>query len=321
MLTLPRRMAPLVLALAVASPCLAFPDKPVTVVVPFAAGGSGDVVARMLGEKLSAAWGKPVIVDNRPGAGGAIGTVHVMRQPADGHTLLLHSPAPMIATELLRPQAGYHVQSDFSAVSDVFKTPVVLVASTRTKARDAKAFFDEARKDTGLSYASHGPGSGTHYLGEQIKAAVNAPLIHVPVGGEGQMITQLAGGHVSSAYMSLSGARKAVATGGAWIVAITGSQRWPGLDAPTFAELGIAGAERTSGMTLLVRKSTPPEVLRQLSRDVADALNKVKASGAAQSLGVDLGASNPERAQAGLNAEMADWKKHIQQLGNLTSDN
>jgi tripartite-type tricarboxylate transporter receptor subunit TctC len=302
-----------------AGPSYAFPDKPVTLVIPFSPGGSGDVVSRTIADRLSAQWGQPVIVDNRPGAGGAIGTVYVNRQPADGYTILMHSPAIMVSTELLRSNSGYQIFNDFTPITEVFRTPVVLVASNKTHSRDAISFFEEARKNADFSFASHGNGSSTQYLGEQLKASIGIPLIHIPVSGEAQMITNIIGGHVTSGFMSVSGAHKAVNSGSAWAVASTGTSRWPSLpQTPTFRELGFQGGDRMSGMSYFVRKSTPREIFDQLERDMALAINDSKTAEAAATLGVSLVSTTSEHALESLKAEYSDWQVYIKKFGNLT---
>ncbi|MFG5776475.1 Bug family tripartite tricarboxylate transporter substrate binding protein [Comamonas sp. J-3] len=306
-------------ALLAAATCHAFPDKTVTIIVPFAAGGSGDLVSRAVADQLSAKWGKPVIVENRPGAGGQIGTSYVARQPADGHTILMQSPATMISAELLRDNAGYKTLKEFTAVTEVFSTPVVLVASAKTRARDFSGFINEARANEKLSFASHGQGSSTHYFGEQFKAAAHAPMVHVPVGGEGQMITYILGGHVSSGFVSVSGAQKAVEAGGAWVVAVSGLNRWSSLpQVPTFHELGLEGLDRMSGMSYLVRSNTPPEITQKLSVALRSAIDSPKTQESSKSLGVKIGSSTPEVAQEGLKKEFADWQSYVLKFGNLT---
>lgn len=298
----------------------AFPDRPVTLVVPFAAGGATDVLARVVAERLSARWAKPVIVENRPGAGGAIGTVFVARQPADGQTILMHSPAAMVSAELLRDNAGYRVNDEFTPITDAFVTPVVLIAGKTVRARDARSFFEEGRRNGGFSFASHGQGSSTHYFGEQMKATSGISLIHVPMTGEAQMITNVVGGHVTSALMSASGAQKAVDSGSAWVVAVSGSSRWPSLPkVPTFKELGFQGMERMSGAMFLVRKSTPHEIVGQLSKDFALALTDPRTTEATKALGITIVSSTPERAQESLKAEYREWEGYVRRFGNLTA--
>ncbi|SPA34249.1 conserved exported hypothetical protein [Cupriavidus taiwanensis] len=299
----------------------AFPDKPVTLVIPFAAGGSGDVISRAIAARLSARWGKPVIVENRPGAGGAIGTVYVHRQPADGYTILMNSPAVMISTELLRGNPGYKTLSDFIPVTEVFRTPVVLVASNTTRSRDAVSFFDEARKHPEYSFASHGSGSSTQYLGEQLKASIGINLIHIPVSGEAQMITNIVGGHVTSGLMSVSGAHKAVNSGGAWVVAVTGTSRWQSLpQVPTFRELGYQGGDRMSGMSYFVRESTPRKIVDQLAQDMALAINDPKTAEATAALGVRLISTTPEQTMNSLKSEYSEWQGYIRKFGNVTEE-
>jgi tripartite-type tricarboxylate transporter receptor subunit TctC len=298
----------------------AFPDKQVVIVVPFPAGGTTDVQSRVVAERLAERWGKPVIVDNRVGAGGTIGTGHVLRQPADGYTILMQSPAVMISAELLRDNAGYHATEDFVAFTDAFASPVVLVASTNTGARNAQDFFAEARKAGNFSFASHGYGSSTQYIGERLKMEAKIPMIHVPMAGEGPMVTNLIGGHVTTAFMSAGGAKKALDSGSAWLVAVTGTSRWPFFpQVPTFRELGLSKMDRMTGAKYLVRKGTPPEVIQRLSEDFALAIMDPKSAEATRALSVAPVTSTPEQASRDLAAELTEWQESIREFGNLSN--
>jgi tripartite-type tricarboxylate transporter receptor subunit TctC len=298
----------------------AFPDKTVVIVVPFPAGGVTDVQSRVVAERLAERWGKPVIVENRAGAGGTIGTGYVLHQPADGHTILMQSPAVMISAELLRDNAGYRSTEDFVAFTDAFVSPVVLVASGTTTARNAKDFFEEARQAGNFSFASHGVGSSTQYIGERLKMEAKLPLIHVPMAGEAQMVTNLIGGHVSAAFMSASGAKKALDSGSAWLVAVTGASRWPAFaQVPTFRELGLSKMDRMTGAKYFVRKGTPPELIQRLSEDFALAINDPKSAEAIKALGVVPVTSTPEQASRDLAGELREWQESIREFGNLSN--
>jgi tripartite-type tricarboxylate transporter receptor subunit TctC len=296
----------------------AFPDKLVVIVVPFPAGGVTDVQSRVVAERLAERWGRPVIVENHVGAGGTIGTRYVLRQLADGHTILMQSPAVMISAELLRDNAGYRSTEDFVAFTDAFVSPVVLVASGNTTARNAQGFFEEARKAGDFSFASHGYGSSTQYIGERLKMEAKVPLIHVPMAGESQMVTNLIGGHVTSAFMSASGAKKALDSGSAWLVAVTGTSRWPAFpQVPTFRELGLSKMDRMTGAKYFVRKGTPPELIQRLSADFAAAIKDPKSAEVTKALGVIPVTSSPEQAFRDLSGELAEWQDSIREFGNL----
>lgn len=297
---------------------LAFPDKPVVIVVPFPAGGATDIQSRVVAERLAERWGKPVLVENRVGAGGTIGTGHVLRQPADGHTVLMQSPAVMISAELLRDNAGYRSAEDFVAFTDAFTSPVVLVATGRTTARDAQRFFEEARKAGDYSFASHGHGSSTQYIGERLKTEAKVPLIHVPMAGETQMVANLIGGHVTSGFMSASGAKKALDSGAAWIVAVTGTSRWAAFpQVPTFRELGFSKMERMTGAKYLVRKGTPRELVERLSTDFGLAIKDPRSIEATKALGVMPVTSTPAQASRNMAGELIEWQESIREFGNL----
>ena len=178
----------------------AWPAKPVTLVVPFAAGGTTDVLARALGEKLSTALGQPVIVENRGGAGATIGADYVAKAPADGYTLLMGAVHHTIATSVYK-KLSYDFQKSFAPITTVALVPNVLAISASTPAKDVKelAALIKAAPDK-FSYGSNGAGTAQHLIGTQFSSQVGAPLLHVPYKGSGPLTTDLLGGQVSMSF-------------------------------------------------------------------------------------------------------------------------
>jgi tripartite-type tricarboxylate transporter receptor subunit TctC len=306
------------LGLASALALAAFPDKPVRIVVPYPAGGPTDAVARIVGDRLSTAWGQPVIVDNKPGASGAIGTELVVKAPADGFTLLLHSPI-MISTELNRPAVKYRTQRDFVPVSVMVSSPVFFVASNEATKGDLKAVLGEgAKQPGGISYGSHGDGTTANYMGERLKRQVNLPLVHVPFAGDAPILTAVLGGHVQTGFLSGSGARRAVESGKVRMLAVASPARTPLMPAvPTFAEQGFPGFDRESWIMLLAPTGTPRPIVDQIAREVDRILQQPDVRERVNALALTPRGGTADDAQREVQADLVYWQRLIEEFGLL----
>jgi tripartite-type tricarboxylate transporter receptor subunit TctC len=304
------------LALAAAGSASAFPDKPVRIVVPYPAGGSTDVAARIVAERLTAIWGQPVLVHNKPGATGAIGTELVTRSPADGHTMLLQI-AVMLSTEVTRPSVAYRTLRDPVPMTTVFVTSPVLVASSSAPQGGLKEVLAAGREQPRLlNYGHHGDGTTTHYMGEKLKKLAGVDMVAVPYAGDGPMLNDLLGGHLSTAFLSAGSAIKAVDAGQARILAVASANRSPLLPAaPTFAEAGLEGFERESWGKLFVPAGTPAPVVEQVAREVAKIVRSpdVQQRFAAHGL-VGVGGTPAQTLQE-VQAEHAAWVQLVKEFG------
>ena len=299
----------------------AFPDKPVRVVVPSPAGGPTDLAARVVGEQLSRKWGVPVLIENKPGASGAIATDWVVKSAPDGYTLLLHTPV-MVATELTRPSAKYRSQRDLVAVTTLLTTPVVLVANNETSQGNARQVLAKAKesaaKGAPMSYGSSGEGTTTHYLGERLRTAANAELVHVPFAGESPLVQALVGGHVSMSFLSGGSARKAQETGHARLLGVASSRRSAVLpDIHTLAEQGLAGFERDSWVMLLAPAATKDERVRKLADDVNQVLGMPDVQAKLLAQGTEVRGHGMQEARKLLETEHKTWADLIRSYGNL----
>lgn len=266
---IPRRAliaSPLVLA---APPVVAqdFPSKPLRVVVPFAAGGGADIVARLVAPRLAEALGQPVVVENRAGAGGNIGAEAVARAPGDGHTLLLTSSAFAINPSLYS-RIPYHPVRDFRPITRPALMPNILVVPASLPVRNVQELVEHAKSQP-LSYASAGIGTGTHLAGEMFKLQARVEMVHVPYRGGGAVIADLLAGRVALTFATLPSVIEFVQDGRLRALAVTTAERWPGLpDVPTMQQLGFTEFEISTWIGLLAPAGTPDRVVDQMHREV-----------------------------------------------------
>lgn len=303
---------------AVAATASAFPDKPVRIVVPYPAGGATDASARIVAEKLTAAWGQPVVVENRPGATGAIGTEVVARSVPDGSTLLLQVPI-MLSTEITRPSVGYRTLRDLAPVTTVFVTPIVYLASNAGPQGDLAAVLAQARARPGLlAYGSHGEGTSTHYMGERLKATTGVQLTHVPYAGDAPILNDLLGGHLATGFLSGLNAKKAEDTGKARMLAVASRERSPLLpQVPTFAEAGVPGFDRQSWGKLFVPTGTPQATVERIAADVGRILALPEVRQRFATLGLIATGGTPAETLRDVQDDHAYWVGLVKEFGQL----
>jgi tripartite-type tricarboxylate transporter receptor subunit TctC len=263
-----------------------YPDRPVRLIVPFAAGGNADIVGRIAGDQISRGIGQPVVVEDRGGAGGSIGAAFVAHADPDGYTLLVGSNGPLTVNPFVQTDLGYDPLKDFAPIALTSYVPHALILSNNTQ---AKTFADvvAASKKTPLTVATSGVGSATHMTLERLKAATGADLTHVPYRGGGALLPDLIGGTVDGAMTEFSTALPMHKAGQAHIVAIAAvhrSQLAP--DIPTFDESGIKGFVAQSYIGVLAPAKTSVDIVTKLQDAIAKGLSP--GSAAAQRL-VDLG--------------------------------
>ena len=222
-----------------------YPSRTITLVIPFAAGGSNDVVGRAIGKKLTEAWGQPVVIDNRAGAGGLIGTEAVARAAPDGYTLLLVSPTFTIGPAV-RKNLPFDIVRDFSPVAFIGRSPLLVAASNKVPAQSARELFALASREPGrITYASAGVGSINQISTELIARSAGVKLMHVPYKGGAPAVNDLAGSHVDIFVSSLPQVLPLAKGGQVKALAVTGNKRTALLpDVPTLAESGVSGAEQ-----------------------------------------------------------------------------
>jgi len=293
----------------------AYPAKAVTLLVPFPPGGALDIVARALAEEMRKSLGQPVIVDNRPGAGGTLGTGVVARAAPDGYTIMLGSVATHAIGPGLYRSLSYDALKDFVPITQVTSSPLLVTSSATLKAATLPELLAAARAQPGkLNYASTGNGTAVHLAGEMFKSTANLDVVHVPYKGGSEAITALMTGEAAFMVVNVELALPQVRGGKARALAVTGSSRLSILpDVPTLREAGLPGAEVTTWFGLFAPAGTPKAAVDRLQRDAAIALQTLKERFAAQ--GDEAVGSTPEQFAAFVRTEHAKWGKVIKDFG------
>ena len=271
-----RRMLVAALAAVAIAPAwsqAAFPSKPIRIIVPYAPGGTTDIVGRRMGQRMSEILGQPVVVENRAGANTNIGAEAVAKSPADGHTLLFTNDATFVLNPVLFPTLPYNVQRDFVPVAATTYVALALVVNAATPVNDMRELvsYIKARKDAG--YGSFGAGSQPHLLGEMLKKVTGAELIHVPYKGAGPAVTDVLGGQVLMTFPAFPTIQGHIAAGKLKVLAVTGDKRVPLVpNVPTFSEAGFPDMDIGAWYGFLAPAGTPPDVVARLNAVVRQIL-------------------------------------------------
>lgn len=250
----------------------AYPDRPIRLIVPFAAGGNADIVGRLVGEQMSRALGQPVVVENRGGAGGGIGAEFVARSTPDGYTLFVGSNGPLTVNPFVQAKLGYDPLKDFAPIALTSYVPHVIILNNKVEAKTLPALIALSKKQQ-LSIATSGVGSATHMTLERFKAATGADIVHIPYRSGGALMPDLIGGSIQAAMTEFSTALQLHKGGQAHIVAIAAAQRSKlAPDIPTFIEGGVKDFTAQSFIGILAPTGTPAPILAQLQKAVAGGL-------------------------------------------------
>ncbi|MDW5442139.1 tripartite tricarboxylate transporter substrate binding protein [Polaromonas sp. SM01] len=255
--------------MAAAQGAAPFPSKPIRIIIPYAPGGTTDIVGRRMGQRLSEILGQPVIIDNRSGANTAIGADAAAKSPADGHTLLFTNDATFVLNPVLFPALSYNVQRDFVPVAPVTYVALALVVNASTPANDMKelAVYAKSRKD--LGYGSFGAGSQPHLMGEMFKRLTGADLVHVAYKGAGPAVTDVMGGQVLFTFPAFPTIQGHIASGKLKVLGVSGDKRVALLpNVPTFAEAGFKDMDIGAWYGFLAPAGTPREVVAKLNAAV-----------------------------------------------------
>jgi tripartite-type tricarboxylate transporter receptor subunit TctC len=251
----------------------AYPDRPIHLIVPFAAGGNADIVGRITGDLISKALGQPVVVENRGGGGGSIGAEFVAHATPDGYTLLVGSNGPLTVDPLLHANLGYDPLKDFAAVALTSYVPHALILSNKIQAKTMTELVAQS-KNAAVTIATSGIGSATHMTLERLKAATGANLTHVPYRGGGALMPDLISGNVDGAMTEFSTALPMHQGGQAHIIAIAALHRSKlAPDIPTFDESGVKGFTAQSYIGVVAPVKTPADVLDRLQQAIAQGLS------------------------------------------------
>lgn len=288
-----------------------FPVKPVTLIVPFPAGGGLDIVARLLAKEMSISLGQSVVVDNRPGAGGTIGSATVARALPDGYTLLFGSIATHAIAPAVYPKLTYNALKDFSPITQVSTTSLVLASSARLPVNSVGQLIALAKSKPGvLNYASTGKGTSDHLAGALFAGASNIDVVHIPYKGGAEANLALVSGESSFFIANAQAVIAQIKAGNLKALAVTGPRKLAAFpEAPTLAEAGVPGVEITTWFGLFAPANTPTDVVNRLNRDAQLALKNLRDSLVAQ--GVEPAPSTPAQFTEFLSQEHRKWDKVV----------
>jgi len=293
-----------------------YPSKPVRLIAPFPPGGGVDIIARLLAQKFSEGFGVPFIVDNRPGAGGAIGTEILAKAPADGYTIGLVSGSHAI-NPVLHSKLPYDTLRDFASITMAAISPALLVVHPSTPARNVKELIALAKAaPRKLTYASPGNGTPPHLAAELFRTMAGVELVHVPYKGNAQVMTDLISGQVFLSFPVIAAALPHVKTGRLRGLAVSGRTRASVLpDMPTVAESGLPGFETSSWYALLSPAGTPPAVLTRLHAEAVRVLQLPDVRSRLLAMSLDPVGNRPEELTATIKTEMEQWGRVVKLSG------
>ncbi|MGE8317703.1 MAG: tripartite tricarboxylate transporter substrate binding protein [Comamonas sp.] len=277
----------------------AWPAKPISLVVPFPAGGTTDVLARALGQELGKSLGQPVVVENKPGAGATLGADYVAKSKPDGYTLLMGAVHHTIATSVYR-KLPYDFQKDFAPVSTVALVPNVLVVNPQVPARTVQELLALAREQPGkLTYGSNGNGTGQHLIGAQFEGMGGVKLLHVPYKGSGPLTTDLLGGQISMSFDTVTPVLPHIKAGKLRALAVTTAKRSVALpDVPTLDESGLKGFDMGTWFGVLAPAATPREVVTRLNTELVRIIHTPEFRRRMDEIGADPIGNTPQQMAA-----------------------
>jgi tripartite-type tricarboxylate transporter receptor subunit TctC len=293
-----------------------WPVKPVRMVVPFAAGGTTDVVARMVGQKLSVLWGHSVVVENKGGAGGNVGADTVAKSSNDGYTLLLASGSITINPHLYKNMT-FDTKKDLQPITNVASGPMLLVVPDNSPAKTVKDLIAMAKAQPGkINFGSAGVGSQVHLAGENFADAAGIAIMHVPYRGEAPAYTDLMGGRVDLMVGNFAAASVLLGDGRLRALGVTGKQRSPRLpNVPTVAESGLSGFENIGWFGLFAPAGTPPAIVAKIQQDTAKVLADPETRAQLDRLGVSAVGNSTADFAAAMELESARWATVIKNRG------
>ena len=298
---------------AVAQTAATYPAKPIRLVVPFTPGGSTDILARAIGQKLNEAWGQPVVIENVPGAGGSIGADKVAKAPADGYTLLMGHIGTLAVNPSLYPNLPYDPIKSFAPVAWVARVPNVLVVHPSVPAKNVKELVALAKAKPGqLNYGSGGNGSAANLASEYFKLQTGSSLLHIPYRGTAPAVTDLVGGQIQVLFTGAPAMINQIKNGQLRALAVSSPKRMDVLpDLPTVAESGYPGFEADQWYGVVAPAGTPADVVAKLNAQVNQALNSPELKSRLNAEGAIATPDTPANFGKLIAAEIARWKPVI----------
>jgi len=314
------RLCPLLLTVLAAC-CEAYaadyPVKAVRIVVPFAAGGSTDLLARNVAQRLNEAWKQPVVVDNRAGGGGIVGSEQVMKSAADGYTLLLGTVTTHAVSASLYRKLPFDPERDFAAITEIALIPQLLSVHPSLPVRSVKELVALTRaRPHELNYGTAGSGSASHMAMELFQSMAKVKMVHVPYKGSGPALVELLGGHLGLMFDVIMTSLPHIQTGKLRTLGVSSLQRSPITpDVPTIAESGYPGYEAIVWFGLFAPAGTPPDVVRKVNDETARVLKGPKMREVLAAQGLEVVASSPADFSRRVASEIAKWRKVVQEAG------
>jgi tripartite-type tricarboxylate transporter receptor subunit TctC len=307
------------LCMGTAAQAQTFPSKPIRLVVPFPPGGATDILARVLGEKLAVAFKQPVVIDNKAGAAGIIGTDTVAKAPPDGHTLVLSLSNSLLTNQFLYTKLPYDTQRDLTLVYQIATAPLVLVVHPSVPANTGPELLQYVKANKGkLAYGSYGIGAYPHLAGAHMSLTQQADMNHIPYKGEAPMMQELIGGQIQMAYASALQAKPHLEAGKVKAIGVTGERRMSTLpNVPTLAEQGLKDeAYRVTGwLAMAAPAGTPKAVVDRIAAEVRAASQQPDVRSRIAAMGFEIKDSSPEAFAAAYKQELPVWERLIKQSG------
>ena len=306
------------LAAATSGPASAqsYPNKPLRMVIPFAAGGSPDIIGRMVAEELGTMLGQSVVVENRAGAGGNIAVQYVIDQPADGYTLFLGTSGNMASNKVLYRNLKFDTEVDLIPISVAYTTCNALIVPASGPKSIAELIAEAKAKPGALSFGSPGVGTAGHLIGELFKTTTGTQLTHVPYRGQSQVINDLLGGHLSMSFEVAATAIPVVQSGKMRALAVTCPGRLAQLpDVPIFAEAGIQGFVLEGLALIAAHGKTAPDIVQKLNQAMVKIISSPKVSEKVAGMGLRARSSTPDEARALLSADVKRWGQVVKAAG------
>jgi tripartite-type tricarboxylate transporter receptor subunit TctC len=301
---------------ALAAQTDSYPSKPIRIVVAFTAGGTTDIIARLVGKKMTDAWGQPVVIENRPGAGGNLGSNIVAKAPPDGYTLLIGSVGPLAVNATLYPNMPYDNLKDFAPICLVAEVPNMLVVHPSVPVHSVQDLVNLARAKPGtLNYGSTGNGTTGHLSGELLNDQAKIDLVHIPYRGA-TAVTDLLGGQIQLMFATIPSVIQHVRAGSLRAIAVTSRRRSPALpEIPTVAESGYPGFEASSWYGFVAPAGTPDPIIRKLHALIAGIVNIPEINEQLSSQGADPVGNTPEEFAQYMRRETDKWAKVVKASG------
>jgi len=295
----------------------AYPTKPVRIVVPFPAGGATDILARAVAQKLTETWGQAFVVDNRPGAGGNIGSELVAKAAPDGYTLEMGTVGTHAINASLYAKMPYDHVKDFAPIILVAGVPNVLVVNPAVPVNSVQELIAYAKANPGkLNFASSGNGTSIHLSGELFKVMAGVQMTHIPYKGSAPALADLLGGQVQLMFDNLPPSLPQIKGGKLRALGVTSAARAPALpDTPTIAESGLPGFDASSWFGLLAPAGTPPAIIAKLNTEIAKWLATPEAKEKLVAIGANIAGGTPEDFARHIQAETAKWAKVVKESG------